>query len=100
LNALHPNGEAQYYAAHDLQQIFRTGQADPADLSAAQDLAIRGYQAVLDAFPTSLTYDATGTISFDLATLAFQGIVGLGGTVKGGWVLLKAEDGTVHAVRP
>jgi hypothetical protein len=100
INANNPYGEAQFYTAHDLQQIFRTGQASAADLPVAQDLAIRGYQAVLDYFPTSLTYDATGKIAFSLATMAYQGIVGLGGTVQGGWKLIKAEDGSDVAVLP
>ncbi|MCU1280211.1 MAG: putative lipoprotein, partial [bacterium] len=93
INANNPYGEAQYYTAHDLQQIFRTGQASAEELPAAQALAIRGYQAVLDNFSTSVTYDATGKIAFSLATMAYQGIVGLGGTVQGGWKLIKAEDG-------
>jgi hypothetical protein len=100
INAGNPYGEAQFYTAHDLQQIFRTGQASAADLPVAQDLAIRGYQAVLDYFPTSVTYDATGKIAFSLATMAYEGIVGLGGTVQGGWKLIKAEDGSDVAVRP
>ena len=94
-----PNGEAQFYTAHDLQQIFRTGQASTDQLPVAQDLAIRGYQSVLDHFPTSVTYDATGKIAFSLATMAYQGIVGLGGTVQGGWKLVKAEDGSDVAVK-
>jgi hypothetical protein len=100
INANNPYGEAQFYTAHDLQQIFRTGQASPEELPAAQDLAIRGYQSVLDNFPTSVTYDATGKIAFSLATMAYQGIVGLGGTPQGGWILIKADDGTEHAVKP
>jgi hypothetical protein len=100
INAGNPYGEAQFYTAHDLQQIFRTGQASADELPVAQDLAIRGYQAVLDAFPTSVTYDATGKIAFSLATMAYQGIVGLGGTVQGGWKLIKAEDGSDVAVKP
>ncbi|MDB4969358.1 MAG: putative lipoprotein [Myxococcales bacterium] len=100
INAVNPYGEAQYYTAHDLQQIFRTGQASKAELPVAQDLAIRAYQAVLDHFPDSVTYDETGKIAFSLATLSYQGIVGLGGTVQGGWVLVKSDDGTEHAVHP
>jgi hypothetical protein len=100
LNALNPYGEAQYYAAHDLEKIFRTGQASEDQLPMAQDLAIRSYQAVLDYFPDSVTYDVTGMIPFSLATFAYKGIVGLGGTVKGGWILVTSEDGSEHAVRP
>ncbi len=97
LDADNPNGEAQFYAAHDLQQIFRTGQASADQLPIAQDLAVRGYQAVLDYFPTSVTYDTTGKIAFSLATMACEGIIGLGGTPKG-WKLVKAEDGSDVAV--
>ena len=100
INANNPYGEAQFYTAHDLQQIFRTGQANADDLPVAQDLAIRAYQAVLDDFPTSVTYDATGKIALSLATMSYEGIVGLGGTVQGGWKLIKAEDGSDLAVRP
>jgi hypothetical protein len=100
LNALNPYGEAQYYAAHDLQQIFRTGQASDDLLPVAQDLSIRAYQAVLDFFPESVTYDATGKIPMSLATMALQGILGLGGTPQGGWILVKGEDGADHAVKP
>lgn len=99
LDAENPYGEAQFYTAHDLEQIFRTGQASADDLPVAHDLAIRGYQAVLDYFPTSVTYDATGKIAFSLATMAYEGIVGLGGTVQGGWVLIKTEDGGEVAVK-
>ena len=96
--ARQPYGEAQYYAAHDLQQIFRTGQASADELPVAQDLAIRAYQSVLDHFPTSVTYDVTGKIAFSLATMACQGIIGLGGTPQG-WKLIKAEDGSDVAVK-
>lgn len=94
-----PTGESQWYAAHDLQQIFRTGQASADQLPIAEQMAIAGYQAVLDYFPTSVTYDSTGKIAFSLATMAYQGIVGLGGTVQGGWVLIKTEDGSDVAVK-
>jgi hypothetical protein len=32
--------------------------------------------------------------------MAYEGIVGLGGTVQGGWKLIKAEDGSDVAVKP
>jgi hypothetical protein len=100
LNTLNPYGEAQFYAAHDLQQTFHTGQAAEADLPAVRDLAIHGFQVVLDAFPDSVTYDSSGKIAFSLATLACIGITDLGGTIQGGWVLVKGEDGADHAVKP
>jgi hypothetical protein len=100
LNAITPNGEAQFYTGHDLEQIFRTGKASASQLPVAHDLAVRAYQAVLDNFPTSLTYDASGKIAYSLSTLALQGIVGLGGMVQGGWILVKSDDGSEHAVHP
>jgi hypothetical protein len=100
LNAAQPGGETQFYAAIDLQAIFEGGKAEAADLPAVSDLAIRGYQAVLDYFPDSVTYDATGTVASDLATPSYQNIVRLGGTVKGGWVLVQEPSGAVRAVRP
>jgi hypothetical protein len=100
LDAITPSGENQYYAALDLQQIYQTGQADQGDLPTVKTLAIRGYQAVLDYFPTSVTYDKTGQHSFDLATLSYKAIVALGGQVQGGWYLVKRADGSDLAVRP
>ena len=96
--ALNPYGEAQYYAAHDLQQIFRTGQADETLLPEAKDHAIRGYQAVLDFFPDTVTYDASGKIPMSLATMSLQGILALGGTPQNGWALVKGEDGLDHSL--
>jgi hypothetical protein len=69
-------------------------------LPVAEGLAIRAYQAVLDNFPESVTYDPTGKIPYSLATMSLQGILGLGGTPQGGWVLVKGEDGADHAVKP
>lgn len=90
-----PNGENQFYTALNLQRIYQAGRADEADLSAVRDLAIGGYQSLLENFPESVTYDATGTIAFNLATPAYQGIVELGG-VPQGWSLVVTEgDGRV-----
>ena len=100
LDAYVPGGESQYYAAMNLQAIYQNGLADQGDLPMVKPLAIRAYQAVLDVFPESRSYDATGTVSFDLATLAYKGIVALGGMVMGGWVLVRNADGNDVAVRP
>lgn len=85
-----PTGENQFYAALNLQRIYQVGRADEADLSAVRDLAIAGYTALLESFPESVTYDATGTIAFNLATPAYQGIVELGGVPRG-WTLVVTE---------
>jgi len=90
-------GERQFYAALDLKAIYQLSKAD--DLEAVRQHAIRGYQAVLDYFPTSVTYDATGTIAYDLATPSVLAIQELGGTVAGGWVIVTTSDGGQKAVR-
>jgi hypothetical protein len=99
LNALGPGGEAQYYTAVSLKQIFQTGQAAESEMPAVRSLGVRAFQAVLDYFPTAVTYDASGKIASELVTPSYQGIVALGGTVQGGWVLVKGEDGGDHAVK-
>ncbi|MEZ4472835.1 MAG: hypothetical protein R3F60_19020 [bacterium] len=64
-----------------------------------RDLAIAAFQAVLDDFPESVTFDATGTLAFGLATPAYEGIVELGGVPQGGWTLVATADGGRVAVR-
>lgn len=95
-----PGGEAQFYVGKNLQTAFLSGDARVEDPAATQAQAIRAFQMVLDQFPDSVTYDATGTIAYDLATPAYQGIVALGGTVQGGWILVTKEDGQKRAVKP
>ena len=100
LTARRPTGEHQYYAAANLKAIYTGKLAGPDELAVARELAIRGFQAVLDHFPESLTYDASGTIAYDLATWAYLGIVELGGEVSGGWVLVETADGGKRAIKP
>jgi hypothetical protein len=99
-NARGPTGERQYYAALDLKAIYELDQADADELPDVRDHAIRAFQAVLDFFPTSVTYDATGTIAYELQTPSVQAILALGGTVLGGWILVTTADGVEIAVRP
>ena len=93
-------GERQYYTALDLKAIYESAQAPAEELPAIRDRAVRGFQTVLDSFPDSVTYDATGTIAWDLATPCVEDILALGGTVQGGWVIVQKEDGGKRAVRP
>lgn len=93
-------GERQYYAALDLKAVYEHDNASAAELPDVRDRAIRGFQAVLDHFPTAVTYDATGTIAYELATPSVQAILDLGGDVLGGWVLVTRPDGSVVAVHP
>ncbi len=98
-NARGASGERQYYAALDLKAIYQLDQAIEDDLPTVRDLAIRGFQAVLDHFPEAVTYDATGTITYELATPSYNAILDLGGEVTGGWILITNADGTSVAVR-
>jgi hypothetical protein len=100
LHARGASGERQYYVALDLEAIHSLRQAEDDDLPEVRDRAIRAYQAVLDYFPDAVTYDATGTIAYELATPSLQGILRLGGTPTGGWVLVMLADGSVVAVQP
>ena len=98
-NARGASGERQYYTALDLKAIYTQEQAVDDDLDLTRDLAIRGFQAVLDYFPDAVTYDASGTVAYELATPSVQAILDLGGEVMGGWVLVTRADGSVVAVQ-
>ncbi|MCP3100527.1 hypothetical protein LZ198_16785 [Myxococcus sp. K15C18031901] len=93
-------GEAQYYTALNLVRVYQNGLAAQEDLPVVREMAIRGYQAMLDNFPDAWAYDASGQPAYDLATPAYKAIVELGGTVSGGWVLVRTSSGTDKAVRP
>lgn len=92
-------GENQYYAALNLQRIYEEGRAAEADLPAVRALAIAAYQAVLDEFPGSVTYDPSGNIPYGLATPAYQGILELDGAPTGGWTLVTTAQGATVAVK-
>ena len=53
---------------------------------------------MLDEFPDAVTYDATGTIAYELAPQAYAGIVALGGVVEGDWVLITNKDGSTTLI--
>jgi hypothetical protein len=96
-NARGPTGERQYYAALDLKTIFDRGMTADADLPLVREVAIAGFQSVLTYFPKSVTYDASGTIAYELQTPSVLAILDLGGTVEG-WVLVMTPDGRTVAV--
>lgn len=98
--AIIPYGENQWYAANQLHTIYDREMAAPEDLAIVRDLAIRGYQAVLDEFPdTAFTFDGSGRFQFDLLAPAVQGILDLGGTPENGWTLVEGPDGIMIAVK-
>lgn len=94
-----PTGEHQYYVAVSLHQIWSQGKARPEDLDTVREMAIGAYQSVLDNFPDAVSYDSKGKTFFELVTSAFNGIIELGGTPTGGWVLVQGPDGNLKAVR-
>ena len=98
--AYEPTGEAQYYTALNLEQVYKNGQAVQTDLDAVKRLAIAGYQSVLDNFPDAQSFDASGTVAFDLVTPSYLAIVALGETPTGEWVLVDSASGQPRAVRP
>lgn len=90
-------GENQFYTASCLQSLYDADRLAPDDTYWGWSAAVRGYQVVLDTFPDSVTYDATGTIAYPLAPLAFHGIQALGATPEG-WVEVVTADGTTTVV--
>lgn len=96
--AARPTGENQLYTALAAHQVYERRLVDSALLYPVREIAIGGYQAVLDHFPDDVTYDATGTTAYPVAPTAFDGIEALGGTPEG-WVRIEGEDGSVALVR-
>ena len=90
-----PLGENQLYAATALHDMFLYEEVAPSDLVFVRDMAVAGYQSVLDNFPDSVSYDESGTFSFPLAPVAYAGILALGAVPQGGWVEITTEDGTI-----
>lgn len=97
--AREPTGEAQFFAAANLQEIWESGHAPQQDLPVVREMAIAGYQSVLDNFPNAGVFDESGTSRFELLTPAYLGIVELGGEVEGGWIVVIDEAGIPRAVK-
>ena len=98
--AYEPIGENQYFAALRLRDIYYRGDPPPGYGPVVRDMALRGFQSVLDNFPDSLVFDASGTVGFRLAPLAYDGIIELGGTVEGNWVVVATdEDGNTTVIQ-
>lgn len=94
-----PTGENQYFTANQLQLIHDRELTDPNDLALVREIAIAGYQQVLDEFTGAVTFDVTGRVQFDLMPLAIQGILDLGGVPGSGWRLGVGPDGELIAVQ-
>lgn len=88
-----PTGEAQYYAASHLEQLFYGDDVDGSEVFRVREQAIAAYTAVLDSFPEGVSYDASGTFAFRMAPLAYAGLQRLGGPIPDGWVQVETPDG-------
>jgi len=95
--AREPTGEHQFYAASFLKLVYENGEALEQHLPIIREMAIAGFQAVLDYFPDSVTYLSDGQTTMRLAPLAYQGIKSLGADPEGDWyeVILSNGDTTV-----
>ncbi len=95
-----PIGENQFFTALKLRDIYLSNEVAEEDRDTVRQMAIAGFQVVLDCFPESLLFDASGTVAVNrFATLAFGQIVDLGGVVQGDWVLVEDSLGNPTAVR-
>ncbi len=97
--AIAPNGEHQYFTAVSLENIFVNEEAPPDDLPIIQDMAIQGYQSLLDNFPDAIQFNEDGEPIGRFATLSYQAIVRLGAQPTGDWVLVLTPSGGEEAVR-
>ena len=99
LLARQPTGEHQHFTAIKLRDIYNAREVEGADRERVRQMAIAGFQAVLDFFPDSVTFDVTGTQKFRLATPALLGILDLNGDVEGDWVLIEDANGEPVAIK-
>ena len=94
-----PTGENQFYTATKLRDIFLANEVPQEDQAIVRQMAIEGFQRVLDCFPDSVFFDTTGTFSRRLATPAYVEILVLGGAPEGDWILTQDIHGNAQAVR-
>lgn len=94
-----PIGENQFFVAAKLRDILEANEVPREDRETVRQMAIDGFQAVLDCFPDSVLFDTTGTFSRRLATPSFQAILELGGVPQGDWLLVTDSNGNPRAVR-
>jgi len=76
--AIQPTGEHQLYTAACMQALYEGGRVEDDDLYLVYSLAVRGYEEVLASFPDSVTYDATGTIAYELYPIAEAALRSIG----------------------
>lgn len=94
-----PIGENQFFAASKLRDLYEANEVAEEDRETVRQMAITGFQTVLDCFPNSLLFDETGTFGRPLATPAYLEILALDGVPEGDWVLVQDSNGNPSAVR-
>jgi hypothetical protein len=95
-----PIGENQYFTAVKLRDIYLSNELAEEDQEKVRQMAVNGFQAVLDCFPDSVLFDATGTFAVArLATLSYLEILDLNGVPEGDWLLVEDSRGIPTAVR-
>jgi len=94
-----PIGENQFYTAIKLRDIFEANEVPEEDREKVRQMAVDGFQAVLDCFPESVRFDPTGTFNVRFATDAYKEILELGGVPQGDWTLVTDSRGDDAAVR-
>lgn len=94
-----PIGEHQFFTAVKLRDLYESNEVAEEDRDTVRRMAIDGFQALLDCFPESLLFDASGTVTTRFATLAYGQILDLGGVVQGDWTLVQDNLGNPTAVR-
>ena len=94
-----PIGENQYFTAVKLRDMYQSNEVAEEDRETVRQMAVDGFQAVLDCFPESVLFDPTGTFTRRFATLAYEQILELRGVPQGDWTLVENSRGELTAVR-
>jgi len=94
-----PIGENQFFTAVSLRDIYESDELAEENREIVRQMAVNAFQAVLDCFPESLLFDATGELTTRFATLAFVQILELRGVPQGDWALVEDTNGIPTAVR-
>lgn len=94
-----PEGVNQFFTATKLRDIYEANEVPEEDRETVRQMAIAGFQTVLDCFPDSLLFDETATFGRELATPSYLQILELRGVPEGDWVLVEDPNGDPKAVR-
>ena len=94
-----PIGENQFFTAVKLRDIYESNEVAEEDRETVRQMAVDGFQALLDCFPESLLFESSGTLALRLAPLAYAQILELGGVPQGDWIVVVDSRGNATAVQ-